>query len=171
MFLFGPQQTRGSSWTWETPGRIKALSYFPLSHTWCTESRHGTKTPPKNFFCRLIKLKSSSELLFFSDVTVRFYFRFGPAPLASVKKRKLTAVYGQHRPQKDHHREQDHRDSESEPLLGKSLRFIRFSVGRVLPEVIVSISWLCLLTAAFTATRKPQTPSSHAHLLVWIAFT
>lgn len=85
MFLCGPQQTRGSSWTWETPGRVKALSYFPLSHTWCTESRHGTKTPPKNFFCRLIKLKSSSELLFFCDVTVRFYFRFGPAPLASVK--------------------------------------------------------------------------------------
>lgn len=109
--------------------------------------------------------------MFFLDVTVRFYFRFGPAPLASVKKRKLTAVYGQRRPQKDHHREQDHRDSESEPLLGKSLRFIRFSVGRVLPEVIVSISWLCLLTAAFTAARKPQTPSSHAHLLACFVFT
>lgn len=142
MFLFGPQQTRGRSWTWETPGRIKALSSFPLSHTWCTESRHGTKNTPKNSFCRLIKLKSSSELLFFSDVTVRFYFRFGPAPLASVKKRKLTAVYGQRRPQEDEHREQVHRDSESQPLLGKNLRLKRFSVGGVLPASFLKRSAL-----------------------------
>lgn len=141
MFLFEPQRARGSSWTWETPVRIKALSSSPLSHTCCTESRHGTETL-RNL--RLIPI-NSTKIVVWTFVFQRrhsFYFRFGPAPLASVKKRKLTAVYGQRRPQKDEHREQVHRDSESEPLLGENLKFIRFCGRSVLPASFLNWSSL-----------------------------